>query len=248
MIALLVALLLLLASPAWAVVALNDTPSANVVLTPAATTDLDLTMTVTAGSNLAIVAQVNFGNQTPGTVTVTWDPTGANQSLTQITGAAANAVGGIGRAELWGLVNPTPGASKILRLHAANSTTKVLDAVVWNGVDQTGGATSFAHGTSATGNSAAPSVTITSAAGNKTMDVSTTASGNFSAPSQTQVYIDNTAADISAAGSRETGSSTPVTHSWTLNLGGQWVSVGVDIVAFVAAGGAPQRTLTGVGQ
>lgn len=241
---LLLLLLVLMPSVCGAAVALDaagTSASASTVLSP-----FDFTgVTVGAGANRALVAQINFSLETVGSVTVTWDQGGTNQAMGQIV--CANGAGAVGRSCLYGLVAPTSG-NKTLRVTWTGTTDIIVDAVAWTGVDQTGGTTSFAHSTSATGNSVAPSVTVTSASGNATMECSTTDLGNYSASTQTQVYIDNTPTSISGAGSRATGAAT-VTHGWTLNLAGNWVSVGVDIVA---GGGAapvttPSRTLQGVG-
>ena len=50
--------------------------------TPATT--LDATGTVGAGSNRALVAQIAFDSNSVSGVTVVWDPSGANQSMTLI--------------------------------------------------------------------------------------------------------------------------------------------------------------------
>jgi hypothetical protein len=152
---------------------------------------------------------------------------------------AANATGTVCRAELWGLIAPTSG-NKTLNAAWTGASDICVQAVSWSGVDQTGGATSFAHSTSATGSTTGgPSthntITITSAVNNATMDA---ASGiaTFNSAGQTSTYIDNTPTNISGAASRAAGAAT-VTHTWncTSTPADPWVSVGVDIVASGAA-------------
>jgi len=133
-----------------------------------ASTSADLTsLTVGSGSNRALVAELHFAFATSGVtdIAVTWDPSGANQPLTQI--ATLNSAGS-GITELWGLVNPTSG-NKTLRVTWTTSTTAIINAVSWTGVDQTGGTTSFPNATTGTGSGNVHSLTITSALGNTTM-------------------------------------------------------------------------------
>jgi hypothetical protein len=137
-------------------------------------TSKDLTVLTITGalSNSALVAQVGFSLQTVASVTLAWDNAGTPQSMTQIT--AANGTGTVARAELWGLIAPTSG-NKTLHAAWTGASDVYLQAASWSGVDQTGGATSFAHSTSATGtttgnNITHNSITITSAVNNATMD------------------------------------------------------------------------------
>jgi hypothetical protein len=203
-------------------------------------------LTITGGlSNSALVAQLAFSLKTISNLTVTWDNGGSNQAMTQII--AANGTGSVCRAELWGLVNPISG-NKTLRSAWTGSSDVCVQAVSWSNVDQTGGTTTFANATSATGSSSGTgthnTITITSAVGNATMD-SATGTPTYNSVNQTSTYIDNTPATISAAGSRAAGAAT-VTHAWnaTSTPSEAWVSVGVDIVAGGAAA-AQNRILFG---
>lgn len=191
-------------------------------------------LTIGSGSNRALTVPVSFSLRTVSAVTVTWDNGASNQACTQILGANGSA-GTVGRAELWGLVNPISGA-KTLRAAWTGASDVCINGASWTSVDQTGGVTTFPHSTSATGSTAAPSVTITSAVGNATVNATTSDFGTYSAPTQTQLYIDNAPANICAAASRAAGAAT-VTHAWTLSAGSNWVSVGTDILA-AAAGAA----------
>lgn len=194
-------------------------------------------LTITGGlSNSALVAQFAFSLKTISALTVKWDNAGTPQSMTQIIGA--NGTGSVCRVELWGLIAPTSG-NKTLHAAWTGSSDICVQAVSWSGVDQTGGATSFAHSTSATGTtSGGPSthntITITSAVGNATMDAAC-GTATINSVNQTSTYIDNTPANISGAASRAAGAAT-VTHSCnSTGASDAWVSVGVDIVAGGAA-------------
>src|SRR5262245_30305404 len=103
-------------------------------------------LTVGSGSNRALICQILWSG-TVTSPTINWDQLGTPQAMAAITGAGAtNTV----RAEVWGLVAPTSGAKQI---KAAWTTSRdvVLNHLSYTGVDQTGGATSFPHGTSNTG-------------------------------------------------------------------------------------------------
>lgn len=186
------------------------------------------TLTVGSGSNRALVCQVNFSLKTVASVALVWDNGGTNQAMTQIV--AANGTGSVARAELWGLVAPTSGA-KQARLTWTGSSDVVINCVSWTGADQTGGTTSFAHSTSATGSATPAAITITSAVGNATMETSCMDAGTVTTTTQTSTFVDNNPTNISTGGSRAAGAAT-VTHSRTVTGGPpHWVTVGVDIVA-----------------
>src|SRR5262245_33289416 len=79
-----------------------------------AVTSYDFTpVSVSAGSNLALVVQLAWTGVPTG-ITVTWDPAGANQAMSQIVlrSTSTNSQ----TVALYGLVNPTVGASKIVRI------------------------------------------------------------------------------------------------------------------------------------
>jgi len=197
-------------------------------------------LTIGSGSNRALVVQINFSLKTITGLTVKWDAAGANQSLTQII--AANSDGAQGRSELWGLVNPVSG-NKALSLAWTGASEAVVAAVAWTNVKQSGGAATFANATSNKGANNTPSVAITSKAGNATMDASTSNFGAYSAPTQTEVYTREFLPVIDGAGSRAAGAAS-VTHQWTLSgTPGNWVSVGVDIVAVDGITGTLAATL-----
>lgn len=203
-------------------------------------------LTVGSGSNRVLVVQLAFNNQSITTVAVNWDQLGTPQAMTLIK--TVNTTGAAGRAELWGLVAPTSGAKQAKVTWNATNSDVTMNAVSWTGANQTGGATTFPNSTSAQGTSTTSAVTITSAVGDATMDSTVLANGaaNFSAPTQTQTYLDNTPANISGAGSRAAGAAT-VTHQWTLSASVTWANAGTDIAAAGGAVAVPKLSILGVG-
>lgn len=185
-------------------------------------------LTISAGSNLAVVVQIAWS----GTVTapaITWDNLGTPQTVTAITGATSTSTP---RVDLWGLVNPTSGA-KQLRAAWTTSRDVVMNQTSWTGVNQTGGATSFPHGTGATGTSATITSTVTSAVGNATMACHASALNAITAVNNTSSFINNTPANMSTAGNRAAGAaSVTLTASVPSTT---WTSAGTDIAAAAIA-------------
>lgn len=219
------ALLLILACRLSAAVAVDARTTTPVLCV---STAADLTFTVGAGSNRALVAQIHFASD-PGTVTVTWDNGGTNQAMTQIISASGTAV----FAKLWGLVAPTSG-THTLHLANTNPVGCNLAAISFTGASQVGGATTFPNSISNTGTSTTATVVITSATGNWTTGIVTTPSADPSSPTQTQDYIDLSGTNNNAAGSDGTGAAT-VTHTWTLSASNNWIMVGTDVAAVASA-------------
>jgi hypothetical protein len=185
-------------------------------------------LTVGAGSNRALVVQFAVQVQGITAVTCVWDTAGTNQSCTLIK--TDNATITTGRADLFGLVAPTSGALNVRVSWTTASGEVYLNHSSYTGVDQTGGVTSFPHAVSAKG-TASPTVTITSAVGNYTVAAGAS-NTNWSAPTKTQLFINNTGGTTVAAGSQATGAAT-VVHAFTSS--GSWVLVGTDLLA---SGGA----------
>lgn len=204
----------------------------------AVTTKTLTTLTVGSGANRALLVQVSWGaaSLSISGITVVWDAAGTNQSCTVVTGASATH-GTTLQAALYGLVAPTSG-NKIVTVTWTGSADVVINAFSVTGADQTGGATTFAHGTSANiATSGNPLLNVTSAVGNLAADCLAT-SGTPSAPSQTQTHLNTTPANESAAGSRAAGAAS-VQFNWTDNASAGSIQVGCDIVA---SGGAPVDT------
>lgn len=192
-------------------------------------------LTVGAGANRALVTQLVLSLKTAASVTVNWDNAGTPQAQTLIV--SANGTGTVARAELWGLVNPISGA-KAARATWTGASDVYINPTSFTGVDQTGGATSFPHSTSATGTLSgstpiAYSAAITSAVGNFTVGATSLDIGSLSLTTQTSNFLNNTLA-VDGASSRATGAAS-VSHGWSGDtVGGHWVIVGTDILASVA--------------
>lgn len=190
-------------------------------------------LTVGAGANRALVTQLILSLKTASAVTVNWDNAGTPQSQALIV--SASGTGTIARAELWGLVAPTSG-NKAARAAWTGASDAYLNPTSFTGVDQTGGATSFPHSTSATGTITgvvAFANAITSAVGNFTVGATSLDIGSLSAPTQTQTFLSNALA-VDGAASRATGAAS-VSHGWSGDTNpSHWVFVGTDILAAVA--------------
>jgi hypothetical protein len=201
---------------------------------------LDLTtLTVGSGADRVLVAQVSYADGVdPAAPAINWDQLGTPQALTQIVKVVN---GTLALAQLWGLVNPTSGNKTLRWTNSATVNEVFLNATAVTGANQTGGVTTFPNSTTNTGTSTAPSITITSASGNMTIDAGA-GPQVISAPTQTQIYVDNGGSATSAWASRAAGAPSNV-HGWTLAGSVAWAACGTDIAA-VAAGG---DTLMGQG-
>lgn len=194
-------------------------------------------LTVGAGSNRAVIAAVGLGwaVTAPTGVTANWDQLGTPVSMPSIVSADSTQPT---RSSLFGLVNPVSGA-KQLKVAWTNSADCVINATSFAGVDQTGGATSFPHSTSAAATSANPALSVTSATGNFTISTSSQDAQAYTATGNTQTFLDNSGTHISAAGERATGAAS-VSHSYTL-ISCPNVIVVTDILAAVAASFVPYQ-------
>lgn len=189
-------------------------------------------ITVGSGSNRALVALLQF-DVDPGTVTVTWDSGGTNQSMTLIEKLVNS--GGTGCAILFGLVAPTSGEKKVLVSWANTITDNFFSAVSFTGVNQTGGATTFYNATSAQ-NSNTSGLTLTVTAATTDAAVCAWAGCNASGiTTQTPIFNDHTNGQtINAAGAYNTGSAS-VGFTTTGNQGFGGTAVGCAIAEVSAA-------------
>src|SRR5688572_30737910 len=80
---------------------------------PVTATNDSTGLTIAAGTDRALIAQITTSSQLETITGVVWDPAGANQPMTLI--GTAEAVGDIGECWLYGLVNPATG-NKTLRV------------------------------------------------------------------------------------------------------------------------------------
>jgi|SRR5215475_4275457 len=182
-------------------------------------------LTISAGlTNSALIAHICFYEAPTTGVTVVWDPTGANQSLTQLGSVSAG--GSFGQVELWGLVNPVAG-NKVIRVTWTSAATRVfVCGTSWSGVNQTGGATSFPNATTNTGSGTTTSVTVTSGVGHAVVAEHSDRDGTvFVSIDPTEVYHIES---FTTNGSNRAAGAASVTLHMTFGSN-PWASIGTDI-------------------
>ena len=205
-------------------------------------------ITVGSGTNRALIAFLIFSQgTTPAGLTVTWDSGGTNQTMTAVTGAIVNDASNAATTVLYGLVNPTSGAKTL----AVNWTTAVeghVCCVSFTGVNQTGGATSFANGTGVDPQAVASgSITVNSSIGDQVVAEFTNNTWTFATVSGNLVAVQNIGPNLGSIASYSTAGS-PSTTCTCSGGGTTWCpQVGCDVVAFVAAAPSGPVYLTGTG-
>jgi hypothetical protein len=172
-------------------------------------------LTVGAGANIVLVAQIACNNTSMAVSSMVWDPGGANQALTKIVAASG---GNSDRVELWGLLAPVSG-NKILRATWSPSCNAQLNASSFSGA---GG---FEGAVVNTGVGTSSSLSVPSLAGNIVMDCIRVQSGGLATPTQTRLFLQSGVSGASYAA----GAST-VTFGWAL-ASGDWIEIGCEIVA-----------------
>lgn len=213
-----------------------DVASPQTTFITVATIDAD-SVTVNSGANRALVGAIFF-DAVVTSVTATWDVIGANQAMTQIVTANLDATNG--GLYLFGLLNPTAGTSKKITFSWTSTTDGASAGISFTGVDQTAFSSSFVAATTASGTSTTPSITITSAIGNETIDVTYNNAAGYSAPTQTQLILHN-GVPVGAGGSSYAAGAATVTHQWTISSSQTWKSIGVNIVAVGGVAADPPR-------
>lgn len=147
---------------------------------------------------------------------VTFDPGGANEQAFTYYGRYGTDL----KVEFWYILDTDlpkgqSGTISCNRTTTSNEWAGHIIVTEWTGVDQT---TPLENGTSANGDSATPSVAITSAVGNVVVDGLSTFAGAATADaSQTSIYsADSTGGQILGASSKENGAAS-VTMSWSIS-------------------------------
>lgn len=187
-------------------------------------------LTVGSAANRALVVALAFSNTAITSVVVTWDSGGTNQAMTQIITANSTQPT---MSRLYGLVAPTSGAKTLKVTWNAVNSDVIMNGTSFAAADQTGGVTTFPNSGSATGNSTAPALTVTSATGNFTISTSSCDTAGYSAEGNTSDFQNNGGTGVCGAGERATGAAT-VSHTYTI-ASGPWVVVGTDILAAAAS-------------
>lgn len=248
--------LLALCTSAPAVVAVDGTTATQTNVN-AVTTMTISNLTVGAGTNRALLVHLGFtGSTTPAGLTVVWDPTGANQTMTAIPGTNSGTNGALSQAVvLYGLVNPASG-NKNLVVTWTGSTEAHATAISFTGVMQTSVAAAFPNGNVVSNLSAvAPpaQVTITSATGNIVTAVAVQNVANFGGAAGsggTIIANANTGGPAQQlASSYYPGASSVVAGVTWSGSTAPWIASGSDVAQFVAPppGGNATMPLTGVG-
>jgi len=191
-------------------------------------TGLTSTAALTGGYG-AILVLLNIQGTGLDPVTVVYDPTGANQSMTQL-----GKIGGTADTScyLFGLLNPTTYGNKtIVPTWSSSIAECYIQAVSLIGVLQTSISTAFTNYNSASGSSTSPSVNITSTSsglvfGQIGVDSFTP---SLNSVTKTQLYIDNTHAGSGAEYATGTGSA--ISMGGTLSTSGPWVIQGINVVS-----------------
>jgi hypothetical protein len=186
-------------------------------------------LTIGSISNGAVVVALDFSVNTVSAVSVTIGGT----SATLIGGTDSTTNGHAYRTMMFGLATASTTGAQAIVVSWTGAANATAGAISFSGVNQS---TPFAHGTFTFGQDNGsggndPSITITSASGDATMDnVSDEAGADATAPTQTSRYsFRDGAFSIGATGSTAAGAAT-VTHAWTVGAFATWEQCGVDIV------------------
>lgn len=197
-------------------------------------------ITVGSGANRALLLVVIWQTLTvPTAITFTWNST----ALPLIASTSLGTSGAASNVQIYGMVNPTSGT---LAFSGSWTGTReyTMMLVAYTGVDQTGGATSFPHGTTASGTSVTAATTITTANGNAVIGCYGNSGTNWSAVSNTSLFIDNAnpTTYVSAANFALSTTSSQVLSATVASTA--WVAAGCDILASSVAADTLQGMTT----
>ncbi|GEM_PF-5864945 len=183
-------------------------------------------ITLGSGSNKAVLIGLSFSSNAVSGVTVTV----GGQAASLISGTDSGTTG-TERSLQFGRITTLSGVQAVA-ISWTGASSAVVGVVSATGVDQT---TPFKNGTFSSGAATPASVTITSAAGDMTIDTIAVVGGGNAPGAPTQTSRWNTADggnNVFGVGSTAAGAAT-VTHQWTVD--GAWVSSGADFNQSVAA-------------
>lgn len=191
-----------------------------------------------SGSNTYGLVGIGLRSNTADITSVTFN--GVSMSLLKKLNKSASSM----TTWVYGLAGPTTGN---IVINGDTSLAAEVCVVTYTGVHQT---TSYGTIATATGDSAAPSVDVTSATDEMVVDfVGWNAGGDGTAgASQTKRAEGQTGNGISMdlATSEEAGAAT-TTMSWSINSGGGWLTTGIPLKPVGAGGGSSLLPLLGVG-
>ena len=190
---------------------------------PPATSFLDSKLTVSAGTNLAVVVGVTWlGN--PGALgTFNWDASGGTPQAMTLIGSVTPISGSSVFLGLFGVVNPHVG-----NLDLSGSWTNSVSSndmmLSLTGVNQSGGSSSFSNFNSATGTTSPSSLSVTNPSGALAIDL-IGFTNVVSAPTQTIIFSTNSGVGL---GMSEGTSNPTVTFGWTVS--NSWGDIGMAVL------------------
>jgi Tfp pilus assembly protein PilV len=189
------------------------------------TTTVDVNHTVSGSNRLMLVGISTLTNETVSSVV--WDPAGANQSLSLVSGC--NRLSANGEMWIYQLVAPATGTNLPLSVTFAATSSAAVGVTTFTGVNQT---TPLGTCVVANGDPGPATVTVTSASDELVFD--TVASDeNLTANASQNVRWDITT-PVHGGGSTKAGASS-VTMSWTAGSTG-WA---IGAVSVKPGGGCP---------
>lgn len=162
---------------------------------------------------------------------IVWDPSGANQSFTQLIRDRENVFTGL-TGELWTLESPTPGTGKVIRVTLSTSVSGWgCAAISFTGVDV--GGTPFgtpASNDTETGATGASDLSVPAAVGDTVVNFLTAQTASSPDAAQTAFY-DSVASGQQYGAGYQDGEAGPTNVIWTKDGGGtqHWVLVGVAV-------------------
>jgi hypothetical protein len=192
-----------------------------------AATAAQVTTATTNGQNSAIVCAIAWESAITSPA-MQWNQVGTNQQFTLITTYLNS---NSQRVSLYGLVGLNPVGNFTARATWTTSTEAIMQCATFTGVNQTGGATSFPHSTTANGSSLSPAITITSAITDVVMCAFVAGNNATSlTPGPISLYSTVGSGAIVSGGSWYPGASS-VTITGAISPTDVWGEVGTDIAA-----------------
>lgn len=221
--------LVALATALWASEGFNNTNAMGAF----GSSPVSANVTITAGTNLAAFAVIEWGNAAGTTVTtITLGGTPMTQCGT-VQNTTNNEYVGI-----WALANPPTGTVALAFATNVNEAGH-YNVVTFTGVDQSNPCRTGTF-TSATGASAHPALTVSSATGDYTLTVLGAGAASLISSTtptdQTSDGIDNTGTFEAGSDHSTSANGDSKTHTWNLSTSDNYALAGVSIKA--AGGGA----------
>ena len=203
-------------------------------------TSFTWTRTVDAMTNGILVVQVVHAGISGNSVSVKWDVAGANQALTLFGIIEPAAAFANEQAELWHLVSPAAGASKLITVTFSGSMAICMGgSIALAGVDQTTVWRNAAQTANSTGPTV-PSITVNTASGDRVIDAMvaiTNVDDRTPAAGQTKIWHQWNGT-LNGAGSDEAATGATQVMSWnTTPSGDPWGQIAGSLMPAAGGGG-----------